>query len=112
MHLCLHQVAEGVYVAVGFGLANSVLFVGPEGGVVVDTMESTAAAENVMTAFRPLLRGLPIVGIIFTHAHSDHVYGTTVFASNSRNVPIIAQRSHSETIRDGNLVTGNYSDIP
>jgi len=41
------KVTDGVYVAVGFGLANSVLLEGDDGVVIVDTMESVEAAIAV-----------------------------------------------------------------
>ena len=45
------KVTDGVYVAIGFGLANAVLLVGDDGVVIVDTMESAEAALPVKEAF-------------------------------------------------------------
>ncbi len=47
------KVTEGVYVAIGFGLANSILLVGQDGIVIVDAMESAEAALPVKEAGRP-----------------------------------------------------------
>ena len=38
------KVTDGVYVAVGFGLANSIMLEGDNGVIIVDTMESVEAA--------------------------------------------------------------------
>src|SRR5262245_41023425 len=56
------RVADGVYVAVGYGIANSILLVGEGGAIVVDTMESVQAARAVLAAFRGVT-DTPIVAI-------------------------------------------------
>jgi alkyl sulfatase BDS1-like metallo-beta-lactamase superfamily hydrolase len=63
------KVVDGVYVAVGFGLANSVLLVGDDGVVIVDAMESAEAALPVKEAFNKI-SSKPVKGIIYTHYHS------------------------------------------
>ncbi|XP_058515375.1 linear primary-alkylsulfatase-like [Ochotona princeps] len=72
------QVTEGVHVAVGFGLANCVIINAPEGIILVDTMESTAAMEAVWRAWLDFpfrQRPPPLKAIIYTHFHTDHVFG-------------------------------------
>jgi alkyl sulfatase BDS1-like metallo-beta-lactamase superfamily hydrolase len=73
------KVTDGVYVAVGFGLANSILLEGDNGVVIVDTMESAEAAADVKEAF-DLITNKPVKAIIYTHNHADHVFGTKVMA--------------------------------
>ena len=75
------KVVDGVYVAVGFGLANSVLLVGDDGVVIVDAMESAEAAVPVKEAFNKIT-SKPVKAIIYTHFHSDHTQGATVMAGN------------------------------
>jgi alkyl sulfatase BDS1-like metallo-beta-lactamase superfamily hydrolase len=77
------KVTDGVYVAVGFGLANSVLLVGEGGRIVIDTMESTEAARPVKEAF-DRISSAPIKAIIFTHTHGDHIFGAQVFAAEDK----------------------------
>lgn len=82
------NVADGVFVAVGFGLANCVILEGPEGVVVIDTMESTETMSEVWQAWTELqqqrLQNEPqqqqrqqqhVKGIIYTHFHTDHTFG-------------------------------------
>jgi len=76
------RVTDGVYVAVGFGLANSILLEGDTGTVIVDTMESEEAAKKVKAAFDRITKK-PLKAIIYTHYHPDHDFGTTVFAGDS-----------------------------
>jgi alkyl sulfatase BDS1-like metallo-beta-lactamase superfamily hydrolase len=73
------EVTEGVYVAIGFGLANSILLVGSDGVIIVDTMESNEAAIPVKTAFDKITTK-PVKAIIYTHYHPDHTFGAEIFA--------------------------------
>jgi alkyl sulfatase BDS1-like metallo-beta-lactamase superfamily hydrolase len=75
------NVTEGVYVAVGYGLANSVLLVGDGGVVIVDTMESAEAAAPVRDEFRRI-SAMPVAAILYTHHHADHIFGAGVLAGD------------------------------
>jgi alkyl sulfatase BDS1-like metallo-beta-lactamase superfamily hydrolase len=75
------EVTDGVYVAIGFGLANAVLLVGDDGVVIIDTMESAEAAFPVKKAFNKI-SSKPVKAIIYTHFHSDHTGGAAVMAGN------------------------------
>jgi alkyl sulfatase BDS1-like metallo-beta-lactamase superfamily hydrolase len=76
------RITDRVYVAVGFGASNSVLIEGEDGLIIVDAMLTTEAAENVLTAFRNI-SNKPIKALIYTHSHSDHISGASVFAKES-----------------------------
>ena len=88
------KVTDGVYVAVGFGLANSVLLEGDDGVVIVDTMESAEAAVPVKKAFDKLT-SKPVKSIIYTHYHSDHTQGAAIMAGDDN--PEVY--SHESTLR-------------
>jgi alkyl sulfatase BDS1-like metallo-beta-lactamase superfamily hydrolase len=81
--------AAAVWVAVGWGLANSVLIIGPTGGIVIDTLESFDAAVPVATHFKSLLAGKPLVAIILSHSHTDHFGGTGAFLTIIGGNPIL-----------------------
>ncbi|MEM6931311.1 MAG: MBL fold metallo-hydrolase, partial [Myxococcota bacterium] len=81
------EVTGGVHVAVGYGLANSILLEGTDGVVIVDTMESATAAREVLAEFRKIT-DKPVVAAVFTHNHADHVFGSAVMAPG--DVPIYA----------------------
>lgn len=84
----LHQLADNVYSAVGYAASNVHFLIGSEGVVVIDTTETTAAAENILKDFREVC-DLPVNTIIYTHSHRDHISGATVFAGG-RDIEIIA----------------------
>lgn len=73
------EVTNGVYVAIGFALGNSILIEGDDGVIIVDVTGSPAAAEEVKAAFAEITNK-PIEAIIYTH--SDHTVGAKVFAKD------------------------------
>lgn len=91
------KVTDGVYAAIGYSLANSILLEGDDGVVIVDTLESSRRAEEVLAAFREVT-DKPVKAVILTHNHPDHVYGGTVFTGGDPSIPIYAHASTSEQI--------------
>ncbi|KAH3743494.1 MBL fold metallo-hydrolase [Pelomyxa schiedti] len=91
------RVTDGVYSAVGFSLANSILLVGDTGTVVVDTTEAVESAREIRAAFSEIVNFTekPLKAIIYTHNHQDHVLGTSVFLEGFNPKPAIY--SHAET---------------
>ena len=77
------KVTDGVYVAIGFGLANSILLEGTDGVAIVDTLECAEVAEEVRAEFRKISKK-PVKAIVYTHHHTDHVFGARVFAARDR----------------------------
>ena len=66
-----------MYVAVNYGVANSIMLVGSGGNVIVDTTESIHSAEQIAAEFKAI-SDVETKAIIYTHHHSDHVIGTRV----------------------------------
>jgi uncharacterized sulfatase len=84
----VYQLAPGVHLAVGYAASNVGMIEGDTGLIIVDTTESTKAAENILQEFRKIT-DKPVNTIIYTHSHRDHISGATVFAEG-RAVEIIA----------------------
>ncbi|MBA4392399.1 MAG: MBL fold metallo-hydrolase [Desulfobacca sp.] len=81
----VYQVAEGVYSAVGFGGANSIMLVGKDGVIIIDTMETNEECQSVFEEFRKITR-LPVKAVIYTHFHPDHINGTAVYAQDAPEI--------------------------
>lgn len=77
------RVTDGVYVAVGFGSANSVLIEGRDGVIIVDTMGNETEAAAVKAEFDQI-SSKPIKAIIYTHSHGPIVSGVRVFAGDGQ----------------------------
>ena len=74
----LIEVTDDIYVGVGYGLANSIMIETENNLVIVDTLGSTERAEELYEDFREISEK-PIVAIVYTHNHLDHLGGATVF---------------------------------
>jgi alkyl sulfatase BDS1-like metallo-beta-lactamase superfamily hydrolase len=75
------KVTDGIYVAVGFSDANSVLIKSDGGSIIVDATSDVKDASAVKAEFERL-SAAPVRAIVYTHSHPDHTGGATVFAGN------------------------------
>jgi len=92
------KVTNGVWVAVGFSDANSVLIEGEGGSIVVDTTSDVEDARAVKAEFAKLSTA-PVRAIIYTHSHPDHTGGGGVFAGND-GPEILAHRLLVDRVPD------------
>jgi alkyl sulfatase BDS1-like metallo-beta-lactamase superfamily hydrolase len=81
----VEQVAEDIWVAVGYDLANTILIGTPDGNVVVDPGMSPARAIPIRDALLALSPG-PIRAVVYTHSHIDHVGGASVWVEEGTEV--------------------------
>jgi alkyl sulfatase BDS1-like metallo-beta-lactamase superfamily hydrolase len=108
----IYRVAERVYCAVGYALANIIFVVGDDGIVVVDVTEAVSSAQRIyedFCAIDPRHRELPVKAIVYTHNHTDHTGGVRAFADEAAleagAIEIIAHRSLMEVVvNNANLV--------
>jgi alkyl sulfatase BDS1-like metallo-beta-lactamase superfamily hydrolase len=77
------EVTEGIHVAIGFGLANSILIEGENGNIIVDCLESNETAQKVKAEFDKI-NDKPIKALIYTHNHADHIFGAGVMAGEDK----------------------------
>jgi len=87
-----------LWTAVGYAASNQHLIEGQSSLTIIDTSESTGAANNVLAEFRKI-SSKPIERIIYTHSHRDHISGASVFAEG-RDIPIIASSSFQSDLID------------
>lgn len=88
--------APGVWGAIGFAASNVYAVEGTSSLTIIDTTESTKAAENVLAALRTYT-DKPVGRIIYTHSHRDHISGASVFAEG-RDIPILASETFSSDL--------------
>jgi len=81
----IYQVVDNVYVAIGYGLANSVLIVGDTSNIIIDTTEDPKLAEQINIEFKKI-SNLPNEAIIYTHSHVDHWRGAPGFYEEDTKV--------------------------
>ncbi|WP_420428400.1 alkyl sulfatase dimerization domain-containing protein [Algiphilus sp.] len=88
------QVTEGVHMAIGYGLANSIMVEGDDGVIIIDTMETLEEGREVREAFRTVV-DKPVRAIIYTHNHTDHVFGAQAFVDEGVTPEVFA---HADTM--------------
>ena len=86
------EVADGVYLATGFGPSNSTLIAGEDAAILVDAHQSGAAAERAASAYRQRVE-LPFAAVIYTHGDRSHVAGAAAF-TGSYFAPNVYARSN------------------
>lgn len=90
----MEALAPGVWAAVvksapdAYAFANSLVVVGAEGVLVVDTQQSPAAADALARKIE-VRTGLPVRWVVNTHWHGDHVYGNQVYRTRWPDVRFI-----------------------
>ncbi len=75
--------SPGMWTAVGYAASTQHMIEGESTVTIIDTSESTGAAEAVMAEFRKLTNK-PVARIIYTHSHRDHISGASVFAHQAQ----------------------------
>src|SRR5690606_2039286 len=99
----VYPIADNVWSAVGWNLANSVMIEAPEGLSIVDTGESAEQSRKVLAEFRKV-SDKPIKAIVYTHFHPDHINGVKGFVSEEQVKSGEVQIYAHETLLD-NVVT-------
>ncbi|MFT5684508.1 MAG: alkyl sulfatase BDS1-like metallo-beta-lactamase superfamily hydrolase, partial [Myxococcota bacterium] len=81
----IEEVSPGVFLAIGWDLANTILVQTAAGRVVIDAGMSPARASAVRAALDGVSHG-PILAVIYTHSHIDHVGGASVWVEADTEV--------------------------
>ena len=66
----IHKLSDTVYTAVGYAASNVHFLIGDSGIVLIDTTETTQAAENILADFRAIST-LPIIHRVLEHPTFD-----------------------------------------
>jgi glyoxylase-like metal-dependent hydrolase (beta-lactamase superfamily II) len=82
---------------------NSWIIESKNGVVVVDTQRQFSEAKNVLKEIEDINK--PILGVIFTHPHPDHINGAAALLNGTANVPIYATQSTFNVMKND---TGGY----
>jgi alkyl sulfatase BDS1-like metallo-beta-lactamase superfamily hydrolase len=106
----VHKVTDGVYVAVGYDLANSIMIEGDDGIIIVDTLSTYEDAKEVIAEFRKIT-DKPVKAIIYSHGHLDHVHGTGAFLEEGEDIEIYAHDSHVDFYINENSILGPIASM-
>lgn len=81
----VEEVSAGVFVAIGYDLANTVLIRTTAGNIVIDASMSPSRSRQVKQALDEVAPG-PVRALIYTHSHADHVGGASVWVEPDTEV--------------------------
>jgi alkyl sulfatase BDS1-like metallo-beta-lactamase superfamily hydrolase len=104
----LFQVADGIYQVRGYDVSNMTWIRGRTGWIVVDPLTSLESATAAHALARKHLGEAPVVAVIFTHSHIDHVGGVRAVLPNGSpdGVRIVAPQRFVEEITSENVLAG------
>ena len=95
----IHMPHENIKVAVGYGLANSILVMGNSESLVVDTMGGIETASRVITDLN-IPSDKPVTTLAYTHFHADHTLGAQAFVDQFSIENVISHETTVAEIRD------------
>jgi len=94
----VYSFENGLHIAVGYGIANSIMVEGVDGNIIIDASDSVAEAEEVYSYFSTI-NSNPIKAIIYTHNHGDHTFGAAYYYNLEVEKPmVIAHESTSQYV--------------
>ncbi|WP_053984443.1 alkyl/aryl-sulfatase [Niameybacter massiliensis] len=98
------KITERVYFALGYGASTATLIEGESTCILIDTLNGTTVAKEVLEAFKKITNK-PIKTIIYTHYHHfDHTCGAGVFADEDceiiGRIPAYPQYGKSHLLKD------------
>jgi glyoxylase-like metal-dependent hydrolase (beta-lactamase superfamily II) len=85
------EIADGVY-KYRYQFHNSLFVVGPEGVIAFDPISSEAAVHYTAEIQR-LAPGKPLLGLVYSHDHADHISGGPTLFRALGESPIIAHEN-------------------
>ena len=77
----LFKVTDGVYQVRGFSVSSMTIVEGRTGIIVIDTLATPGAARAALDLYFAHRPRKPVVAVIYTHGHSDHIGGASAVVS-------------------------------
>jgi len=81
----LIQLNDILYVGVGYDASNVAMVIGEDGVIIIDSLRSLDAAEELAADFRKIT-DKPVKALIYTHGHFDHIGGATAFVNEDTTI--------------------------
>src|ERR671925_1904042 len=91
------------YTSSGLAPVNSWIIETKNGVVIVDTQRQFSEAKKLLNEVEKINK--PILGVIITHPHPDHINGAAALLNGTANVPIYSTQSTSNIMKND---TGGY----
>jgi glyoxylase-like metal-dependent hydrolase (beta-lactamase superfamily II) len=86
------------YTSLPPGPVNSWIIESKNGVVVIDTQRQLSEGKNVLEEVKKINK--PILGVIITHPHPDHINGAEALLNGTANVPIYSTQSTFDIMKN------------
>lgn len=107
----IYKIADNVYSAVGWDLANTIMIEGTDGVVIVDTGGRIDSARAVASELKKIT-AKPVVAIVYTHFHPDHINGVKAYTSEDDvKTGRVAIYAHEMLLKDVENQSGTVGPI-
>lgn len=83
----LIKIGDRIHQAFAYDFSNIFFIEGDKGTIVIDSGWSAKASQQALKDYRAINKK-PIVALIYTHGHSDHLGGAKVFVEETPDVPV------------------------
>ncbi|WP_299974659.1 alkyl sulfatase dimerization domain-containing protein [uncultured Pseudoteredinibacter sp.] len=83
----LIKINDRIHQAFAYDFSNIFFIEGDDGIIVIDSGWSAAAAQRVLEDYRQISQK-PIVALIYTHGHGDHLGGAKIFVNEQADTPV------------------------
>ncbi len=106
----LYEVVPGVYQIRGFDLSTMTIIEGDTGVIIVDPLVTMQVARAGLELYYAHRSNRPVLGVIYTHSHTDHWGGVKGVISQEEvdagKATVIAPEGFLEAIADENILAG------
>jgi alkyl sulfatase BDS1-like metallo-beta-lactamase superfamily hydrolase len=106
----LYDVVPGLYQIRGFDLSNMTIIEGDTGVIIVDPLVTMQVAKAGLELYFKHRSKRPVLGVIYTHSHTDHWGGVKGVISQEEvdagKATVIAPEGFLEAIADENILAG------
>lgn len=101
------QLTKHVYAGMNYDLANIGAVVTEQGILIFDAFGEVDRAKDFLRDLRKISQA-PIIGVVYSHAHGDHVGGVRAFipAGKESDIPIYAHKNHHRYMREMTIPRG------
>lgn len=103
----LFEVLPGIYQVRGLDISNMTILEGQRGVVVVDPLVSAECAAAALSLYRTHRGERPVLGVVYSHSHTDHFGGALgVLPLEREEIPIVAPSGFIEEAMSENVFAG------
>ena len=101
------QLTEHVYAGMNYDLANIGAVITDQGILIFDAFGEVDRAKEFLSDLRKISQA-PIIGVVYSHAHGDHVGGVRAFIPEGKEsgIPIYAHINHHRYMREMTIPRG------